>query len=71
VECTALDWEQSGASVSVNLAEGEAAVCTFTNGQLPYTGSRPLMLPLLIAGLWALLMGLGMVEWFSTTRARV
>ena len=71
VECTALDWQQSGASVTVNLAEGEAAVCTFTNGQLPYTGSRPLMLPLLIAGLWALLMGLGMVEWFSTTRARV
>jgi len=58
VECDALDSVVDGASVTVNLAEGEAAVCTFTNGELPYTGSS-LWLPLLLAGLAALLMGLG------------
>ena len=63
VDCTALDWEQSGASVTVNLAEGEAAVCTFQNGQLPYTGPQPFMMPLLIAALWGLLAGLALMVW--------
>jgi len=70
VECTALDWSQSGASVTVNLEEGEAATCTFTNGQLPYTGSQPFMLPLLIAGLWSVLMGLGLVVSSAMKRNR-
>jgi len=68
VECTAADWDSSGASVTVNLAEGEAAVCTFTNGQLPYTGPQPFMLPLLIAGLWLVLAGLGLVVWPARRR---
>jgi LPXTG-motif cell wall-anchored protein len=58
IECDALDYVVDGSSVTVNLAEGEAAVCTFTNGELPYTGSSS-WLPLLLAGLAALLMGLG------------
>lgn len=62
VECDALDWEADGASVTVNLAEGEAAVCTFHNGELPYTGST-LWLPMLLAGLVALLAGLGAWTW--------
>lgn len=69
VDCTAADWEASGPSVTVNLAEGEAAVCTFTNGQLPYTGGQPLMFPLLVAGLWSVLMGLGMMVWSTMRRA--
>jgi hypothetical protein len=69
VECAAADWSQSGASVTVNLAEGEAAVCTFTNGQLPYTGSEPFMRPLLIAGLWFVLMGLAMLVMSSMRKA--
>ena len=63
IECSALDYVVEGASVTVNLAEGEAAVCTFTNGELPYTGSNPFTMPLLIAGLWALLMGLALGVW--------
>jgi hypothetical protein len=35
VACDALDYTTDGSSVTVNLAEGEAAVCTFTNGGLP------------------------------------
>jgi len=70
VECTAADWDSSGASVTVNLAEGEAAVCTFTNGQLPYTGPQPFVLPLLIAGLWSVLAGLGLVLWSSMKGVR-
>ena len=58
ITCDALDYVVDGASVTVNLAEGEAAVCTFHNGELPYTGS-PLWLPLLLAGLAAVLLGLG------------
>jgi hypothetical protein len=58
VECDALDYDVDGPSVTVNLAEGEAAVCTFSNGELPYTGSQPFTMPLLIAGLSALLAGL-------------
>lgn len=63
VECDALDYVAAGASVTVNLAEGEVAVCTFTNGELPYTGTGPLTLPLLLAGLATLLMGLGAWAW--------
>jgi LPXTG-motif cell wall-anchored protein len=79
VQCTAEDWQadpDGGASVTVNLAEGEAAVCTFTNGategpgELPYTGSQPFMLPLLIAGLWSVLMGLGLVVSSARKRNR-
>ena len=58
IECDALDFVVDGASVTVNLAEGEAAVCTFNNGELPYTGSS-LWLPLLLGGLAVLIMGLG------------
>jgi hypothetical protein len=78
-ECTAGDWSQSGASVTVNLAEGEAAVCTFTNtaedtegpgGELPYTGSDPFMMPLLIGGLWSMLLGLGLMVWSTMRKVR-
>ena len=69
VQCTATNWEASGPSVTVNLAEGEAAICTFTNGGLPYTGSQPFMLPLLIAGLWSVLMGLAMLVMSSMRKA--
>lgn len=69
VDCIASDWEASGAAVTVNLADGEAAVCTFTNGQLPYTGVQPFMLPMLFGGLWAVLMGLVLVVWPSVRRA--
>lgn len=70
VDCTAQDWSHVGRSVTVNLAPGEDAVCTFYNGQemaegpeLPYTGSQPFTITLLIAGLWAVVAGLGMVVW--------
>lgn len=64
IECRAVDYEVSGASVTVNLAEGEAAMCTFTNGgELPYTGPQPLPWPMLVAGLWAMLLGLVVVAW--------
>jgi hypothetical protein len=65
VECEALEWDADGSSVTVSLAEGEAAVCTFysTAGDLPFTGAW-LPLPLaLLAGLGALVMGLGVVVW--------
>jgi hypothetical protein len=64
VSCQALDWSSAGAVVTVNLADGEAAICTFTNtGELPYTGTPAFLLPLLLAGLFALAMGLGMKVW--------
>jgi LPXTG-motif cell wall-anchored protein len=58
IDCDALDYDVDGASVTVNLVEGEVAVCTFTNGELPYTGSSS-WLPVLLAGLATVLMGLG------------
>ncbi len=59
VECTALEWSASGASVVVNLAEGEAAVCTFRNASgLPYTGAATWLVPTLLIGLAAVLLGL-------------
>lgn len=62
VECDALDWSAAGQSVTVNLAEGEAAICTFYNiEELPFTGSPSWLLPLLVAGLGALLVGGGLV----------
>ncbi len=59
LECTAGDYEVEGISVTVNLAEGEAAVCTFTHaaGELPYTGPGALTLALLVGGLCALGVG--------------
>lgn len=65
VVCTALDYvvDLAAGSVTVNLAEGEAALCTFTNGALPFTGSESMMTPLLIAGLWTILMGLALAVW--------
>lgn len=65
MECTAGDYQVQGGSVTLNLSEGEAAVCTFINGtgQLPHTGLGEAMLPLLIAGVWVLLLGLGVVAW--------
>ena len=69
VECTAADYEVDGASVTVNLAEGEAVVCTFTNGELPYTGAEPLKLPLVVAGLAALFMGMALAVWSLTREA--
>ena len=38
-------------------------MCTFTNGELPYTGTNDLTTPLLLAGLWAILMGLAVAVW--------
>ena len=62
VTCDALDWSADGGSVTVNLAEGEAALCTFFNiAELPFTGGSPWLLPALFAGLGALLLGAGMV----------
>jgi hypothetical protein len=69
IECDALDYVVDGASVTVNLVEGEAAVCTFTNGQLPFTGLPPITLPLLLTGLFALLMGLAMWVWSQMRQA--
>ena len=66
MECTVADYEVDGASVTVNLAEGEAVVCTFTNGELPYTGAQPLNLPLVVAGLAALFMGMALALWSLT-----
>ena len=65
VECTAGDYQVEGGTVTVSLSEGEVAVCTFVNGtgQLPQTGLGGFMLPLLIAGMWVLLMGVGVVVW--------
>jgi len=62
VQCEALDWSSDGRSVTVNLAEGEAAVCTFYNvAELPLTGGSSLLLPLLVVGLGALAFGTGML----------
>ena len=65
VECTAGDYHVDGSAVVLTLAEGEAAVCTFTNGTgaLPHTGMGGLLVPLLVAGVWVLLLGLGAVVW--------
>lgn len=63
-------YDQDTATVTVTLAEGDNAICTFHNydsatlgPELPYTGSQPFTMPLLIAGLWAVLMGLGLGVW--------
>ena len=62
VECEALDWSASGPSVVVNLAEGEAARCTFRNAaDLPYTGTPSWVVSALLIGLAALLLGLVVV----------
>lgn len=65
VECTASDYEVTGGSVTIDLAEGEAAVCTFINGagELPQTGMQQFTLLLLVAGVWVLLIGLGVAIW--------
>jgi hypothetical protein len=63
VQCTAQNWSAAGASVTVNLAEGEVATCTFfhTSGELPYTGTTNWLLVLLVAAALASLLGLMMV----------
>jgi len=61
VECIAADWSADGPSVTVNLGEGEVAVCTSYNGELPYTGAEGYMTLLLVAGLASVLAGLGLV----------
>jgi LPXTG-motif cell wall-anchored protein len=62
VECTAGDWSADGSSVTVNLAEGEVAECTFFNdGELPFTGPDAALVPALLAGLAALTLGLGLL----------
>ena len=62
IQCEALDWSAEGRSVTVNLAEGEAAVCTFYNiAELPFTGPASWLIPLLVIGLGALLIGGGLV----------
>jgi hypothetical protein len=62
VECDGLDWSADGATVTVNLSMGEVVACTFHNaGELPYTGASPWVLPVGVAGLAALALGLGLV----------
>jgi plastocyanin/uncharacterized cupin superfamily protein len=62
VQCTAADWSVTDHSVTVNLAEGEAALCTFYNeGELPFTGVSPYLLPMMAAGWAALALGLAML----------
>ena len=64
------------ASMTITLQEGQPAACTFRNYQeqvagpeLPYSGLRPFMVPLLIAGLWAVLAGLALGVWSVFRRA--
>ena len=70
VECNAdADWSADGASVTVNLAEGEAAICTFSNAaDLPFTGAVSWLVSLGAVGLGALLLGLMMLV--ATRRRR-
>jgi hypothetical protein len=53
VQCSAQSWSANGASVTVNLAEGEIASCTFYNiaEELPFTGTPWWFLVLLMAGI--------------------
>ena len=61
IQCEALDWSAAGSAVTVDLAEGEAAVCTFYNiAELPFTGGSSLLMPALFLGLGALLLGAGL-----------
>lgn len=69
IECDALDYSVAGASLTVNLAEGEVALCTFTNGGLPYTGSPPFTMQLLLVGLAGLVAGLGLWVWSNMREA--
>jgi hypothetical protein len=63
VECAG-DHQVVGSSVVVDLAEGEAVACVFYNDEaLPHTGPQPFMAPLLIGGLWAVLVGLALLAW--------
>lgn len=66
----AVVYDQAAGTVTVTLAEGDNVTCTFNNydedtlgPELPYTGSQPFTMPLLIAGLWAVLMGLALGVW--------
>ncbi len=71
-------WALTGASCddgsavsAIGVSPGETVTCTFANGgeesigpgELPYTGPQPFLMPMLLAGLWALLAGLGMLVW--------
>ena len=68
VECTAADFASDGASVTVNLAEGEVVVCTFTNGRLPFTGSQGFQIVLLVVGLLMAMAGFAIAAWPNKRR---
>jgi len=60
----------AAAAVTVTLEQGQPAACTFSNYReevagpdLPNTGSAWFTMPLLVGGLWAVLMGLAMAVW--------
>jgi hypothetical protein len=64
VECVASDWSATGAAVTVNLAEGEAALCTFSNAaELPYTGAPSWLVSTVLLGLAAFWLGIIMRTW--------
>ena len=64
VECVASDWSATGSSVTVNLAEGEAALCTFRNAaELPYTGAPSWLVSTVLLGLAAFWLGVIMRTW--------
>ncbi len=64
VECVASDWSATGSAVTVNLAEGEAALCTFRNaGELPYTGAPSWLVSTVLLGLAAFWLGVIMRFW--------
>lgn len=68
VECIAEDYNVAGTSVTLNLQEGEAAVCTFRNGQLPYTGAPGWVTPVAAGGVATMLMGLLILAWAEKRR---
>jgi hypothetical protein len=62
VVCDAVDYSHTGATVTINLTDGELVTCTFTNtGELPFTGVNGMLLPLLLAGLASLALGSAML----------
>jgi LPXTG-motif cell wall-anchored protein len=78
VTCLGVEAQVSAAdkSVTVTLEQGQPAACTFHNYQeevagpeLPNTGSPEFTLPLLVGGLWALLVGLTLAVWSAIRRS--
>jgi LPXTG-motif cell wall-anchored protein len=72
VTCLGVEAQVSAAdaAMTVTLEQGQPAACTFQNyreqvagPELPQTGSEAFTMPLLIAGLWTLLIGLALVVW--------